>query len=396
MKKAGLFVCAMLGFAACAEVEIKDVPFVDDALAVEVAFEDVATDVKIVPLISDEPIGACRRMICYENEVFMADNTGEYLYYFVDGKLVSTLHSVGRGPGEFSNISHVTYCPEKKEIWIVTVGGNSVEDLLNSSKSMIMKYSVPDMKYVGKVVVDGLLSTVACQDGDKVMYVCTTLKLSGLTEESVDTCHLMLSDAGTGETICKLKDVSYYDYLQSDIMQAPGENCSNNVCVAGMINKIFHFEGDSQELAFAFTFGHKSIPEKHFDLGQPTAEALVGLLQYMTSDEAKDCLEGGFYPVIDGDKYSFWYHKALSSYRDHYFRYEKGESVNYCGFRAKGMNAPVLPKCVAGKGYVAVIEGDPESVFDETKERSKFSADLEKTMKKQYLNNPVLVYYNIK
>jgi hypothetical protein len=51
---------------------------------------------------------------------------------------------------------------------------------------------------------------------------------------------------------------------------------------------------------------------------------------------------------------------------------------------------------VAGKGYVAIIEGDQESVFDDTKERSKFSADLENTMKTQYLNNPVLVYYNIK
>ena len=124
--------------------------------------------------------------------------------------------------------------------------------------------------------------------------------------------------------------------------------------------------------------------------------ALTGILQYFMSDEAKECLEGGFFPIVDGDRYSFWYHKALSSYRDHYFRYENGDIVNYCGFRGKGMNAPVLPKSVAGKGYVAIIEGDPESVFDDTKERSKFSADLEKTMKTQYLNNPVLVYYNIK
>ena len=51
MKKIGFFVCAMLGFAGCAEVVTQDVPFIDDADAVEVAFEDVATDVKIVPLI---------------------------------------------------------------------------------------------------------------------------------------------------------------------------------------------------------------------------------------------------------------------------------------------------------------------------------------------------------
>ncbi len=394
MKKFGFFVCAMLGFAGCAEVVTQDVPFIDDADAVEVAFEDVATDVKIVPLISDEPIGACRRMVCYDNEVLMSDNSGEYVYYFVDGKLVSTLHAVGRGPGEYASVSHFIYSPKKKELWIDTVG--DLDNILNITSMTVMKYSVPDMKYKGKMSVEGLISHLSCVDGDKILTVGSPLKISNLTEESVDTCRISLVDSESGETIRRLCDVSYYDYLQSDIMQAPGENMSVNVCVGGYINKIYHIEGNRTQMPFAFTFGVKNIPEKYFDLGQPTALALTGILEYMMSDQAKDCLEGGFFPIVDGDRYSFWYHKALSSYRDHYFRYENGDIVNYCGFRGKGMNAPVLPKTVAGKGYVAIIEGDPESVFDDTKERSQFSADLEKTMKTQYLNNPVLVYYNIK
>ena len=395
MKKLGFIVCAMLGIAGCAEVVTQDVPFVDDADAVEVAFEDVTTDVRIVPLISDEPIGACRRMICCDNEVLIADNSGEYVYYFVDGKLVSTLHAVGRGPGEYASVSHFAYSSKKKELWIATV--SDLDNILNITSMTIMKYSVPDMKYKGKMNVEGLISHLACIDGDKILTIGSPLKISNLTEESVDTCRINLVDSETGETIRKLCDVSYYDYLQSDILQAPGENMGVNVCVCGYINKIFHFEGNRTEMPFAFTFGVKNIPEKYFDLGQPTAQALTGIIEYMMSDPAKeDCLEGGFFPIVDGDRYSFWYHKALSSYRDHYFRYENGETVNYCGFRGKGMNAPVLPKSVAGKSYVAIIEGDPESVFSDTKDRSQFSADLEKTMKAQNLNNPVLVYYSIK
>ena len=57
----------------------------------------------------------------------------------------------------------------------------------------------------------------------------------------------------------------------------------------------------------------------------------------------------------------------------------------------------IYPLGVSEKGeYVALIEGMPETLFDETDERSEFSAKLENTMKAQAFNNPVLVYYNIK
>lgn len=46
-----------------------DVVIVDDDDAVEVNFEDVATDIRVVPLVSDEPIGGCRLIQCYGNEL---------------------------------------------------------------------------------------------------------------------------------------------------------------------------------------------------------------------------------------------------------------------------------------------------------------------------------------
>jgi hypothetical protein len=60
------------------------------------------------------------------------------------------------------------------------------------------------------------------------------------------------------------------------------------------------------------------------------------------------------------------------------------------------MNMPILPKSVFGKGYVAIIEGTTDLKFQESSERSDFSAQLEKTMNAQNLNNPVLVYFSIK
>ena len=396
MKKSFFIVCAALSIMGCGNVVVKDVPVVDDEDAVEVAFEDVATDVRIVPLISDEPIGACSELHCYGKEVFMSDRNGEYIYYFVDGKLQSTLHAVGRGPGEYTNIAHFTYSPTKKLLLVSAVG--DVDEFLGSTNSLVMKYSVPDMKYLGKISVEGKLSTMSCQDGDKILSVGTPMRLTlnGLDETSVDTCRIIISDIETGNTIKRIQDVSYYDLMQSDILQSKGKNLSNNVCVCGYVNKLFHYEGGKQELAFAFTFGKKNIPQTHFDLDKPSSKSIMDLLEYMMSEPAKDCLEGGFWPIIDGDRCSFWYHKALEHYRDHYFRYENGETVNYCGFRAKGTNIPFVPKSVDDDTYVAIIEGAPESLFGFSQDRSTFSADLEKAMKSQNLNNPVLVYYRIK
>ena len=396
MKKSFFIVCTMLSIIGCGNVAVQDVPVVDDDDAVEVAFEDVTTDVRIVPLISDDPIGACKELHCYGNEVLMSDQNSEYIYYFVDGKLKSTLHAVGRGPGEYTSIAHFTYSPTKKLILVSAVG--DVDEFMGSANSMVMKYSVPDMKYVGKISVEGKLSVMSCQDGDKILSVGTPLQLSleSFDENSVDTCRIILSDIETGETIRKIADVSYYDFLQSDILQSKGKNLSNNVCIGGYVNKLFHYEGNKQELVFAFTFGKKNIPQKHFELDQPTSKAIMDLLEFMMSEPAKDCLEGGFWPMVDGNRYSFWYHKALEHYRDHYFRYENSETVNYCGFRAKGTNIPLLPKSVDDDTYVAIVEGSPESLFAFSNDRSTFSADLEKVMKSQTLNNPVLIYYKIK
>ena len=395
MKKSFSFICAALCLMGCAEVVVQDVPEVDDDDAVEVAFEDVTTDVRIVPLISDDPLGACNELHCYGNEVFMSDNTGEYIYYFVDGKLQSTLHAVGRGPGEYTSIAHFTYSPEKKLLLVSAVG--DITEFMQQTNSMIMKFTVPDMKFVGKMPVEGKIATMSCQDGDKVLAVtaAASFSLNDLST-SLDTSRIVLFDIETGQIIKKCRNISYYEFMQADILQASGTNLSNNVCTSGLINKLYHYEDGKEKFAFAFTFREKNIPQNYFDTDKDPQESLMGLIEFMMTEQAKYCLEGGFWPIVDGDRYSFWYHNLMEHYRDHYYSYENGKTLNYCGFRAKGTNRPLLPKAVDGTTYVTIMEGTPESLFGPSSERSSFSSDLEKAMNAQNLNNQVLVYYKIK
>ena len=57
MKKLGLIVCAMLGIAGCVDVTVKDVPFVDDEDAVEVALSGEKTLNAVITYIKPEDNG---------------------------------------------------------------------------------------------------------------------------------------------------------------------------------------------------------------------------------------------------------------------------------------------------------------------------------------------------
>ena len=83
--------------------------------------------------------------------------------------------------------------------------------------------------------------------------------------------------------------------------------------------------------------------------------------------------------------------------RTTYCRVSKDGVEKYSGFKAKGTNKSITPNTMSKSDYVTIVQGLPETLFDEeSHERSEFSSRLENTMKAQAFNNPVLVYYNIK
>ena len=107
--------------------------------AIDVRFEDVATDVRIVPLKGDDPVGGCYYLQCTGDEVMFLDNTYQKVYYFKNGSYQSTLNSVGRGAGEYTSISRICYDADNNVLYVRA----------NEKNDAILKYSVPDMKYQG-------------------------------------------------------------------------------------------------------------------------------------------------------------------------------------------------------------------------------------------------------
>ncbi len=80
-----------------------------------------------------------------------------------------------------------------------------------------------------------------------------------------------------------------------------------------------------------------------------------------------------------------------------YFRYNIKDKtiINLKGFRIKGINRPIMPFAVSDDGYIALFEGNPEW-YKTDEEASSLAESILHEMKNQEINNPVVLFYDIK
>lgn len=69
--------------------------------AKDIAIEDIADDIVVKPILTDEPIGGVRGVSGNCNDFIIAGDDGKTFYHIKDGRLVGKLHAVGNGPGEY-------------------------------------------------------------------------------------------------------------------------------------------------------------------------------------------------------------------------------------------------------------------------------------------------------
>ena len=387
MKYLRLFVCmtaiAML-FTECKKTAsfVNYVSIADPDDRQEVAFEDVTTDVRIVPLISDEPIGGCTGIKCYGSTVLVRADQGQSLFIFEDGKLTAHLCKVGRGRGEYTLIGDFVYSPTKKLLYIKGAAGNN----------NVLTYSVPDLQFKGSF--DGGDFTAFAEHDD------STLICRMVNEEDQKFADYFVS-TGTGEKLAIAKEVGITSLMFNTDMNyyTPQHRILLETGSVNTISEVPARIGDKERIIRQFDFGDNSVPVRFDSINyQDDPEPLLSdFINYIITN--RDVVLNINQAVADKGSVSFWY-KSIGSPQDvTYCRInDNDEMVRYCGFKASGTKTGLFATGVTEKGqYVTLIEGLPETLFDEeSDERSEFSAKLESTMKAQAFNNPVLVFYNIK
>ena len=349
---------------------------VNDDDAIEVNFEDVATDVQVVPILGDIIIGECYEMQCYGNELFIHDGRNA-IYYFIDNVFKSKLYSVGRGPGEYINIRQFAYSVNDKILYIKPTNGKE-----------ILWYSVPEMKYLGK--------TRLKEEANSIFMHNDTTFLVSSNNDSLSSVQLI--GKYTGNVIKEITDIYRFAEQRSYQSMSGYRPNSRILSIAGYENLIYTLSENGQlKTIFRFGFGKKSIPEEYLNAHLYEERKIMDYMSFIYSSSAEKCLYGGFFCKRETNGVSFWYSKFfMGSDKLCYYRHTKNSDTNLKGFHVPGLNKPILPKCVTDEGYIMAFEGTSDMIIDPNTEPSPLAKQIIKAMDAQRDENPVLVYFDIK
>ena len=348
---------------------------VDDENAEEVAFEDVATNVRVVPLVSEEPIGSIRNMICYGNEIVALDNNKKTVYYFEDGKLVSKMNHEGRGRGEDVEIRRYAYSHSRKVVYVL-------------ADDKILWYSVPQMRYCGNTAISKKINYFSIHDNDHFF--------AALYSEGMFITALI--DIETGNITKVLEEITMNNADEGDISMSSYSPSNHYYSLSDYDNSVVEVTAkDEARTLFKYNFGDKGIPAKYLQYDPLDMQPLADLFSYM-DENGRTRLQGNQFLRIKDDEISFWYYFSVGSGGiKYYYRYnlKDNKSTNLKGFRIKGINRPVMPSAVSDNGYIAIFAGNP-GWYKMDEETSPLAESIIQVMENQKDNNPVLLFYDIK
>lgn len=381
MKKSFVFVCmtaSVMLFAECKKgntVNDGVLSLNNSSESQEVAFEDVATGISIVPLISDEPLGCSTQMKCYGSTTLIVSSDLFTLYFFEDGKLTAKLSKPGRGRGEYNFISDFVYSPERKIVYI-----------LNSSR--ILKYSVPDMDYLGMIEHPNMMKFAVHDDST---LIC-------LMTSPDDQPAIYFINTDNGQVSGKLKDVSFLSMIMSSDLAyyTPSHRILLQTSCTNIISEVSADINEGEDVILSFDFGKDGMPAKYDSINSDIDMDFVMEFSQYLNDHRETIVTEVTKAMVKDNIISFWYQSGLVGYK-HYCRITDGEVATYSGFKASGTKGSILPNGLTDDGrYVTLIDQLPETLFDDSGDRSQFTSQLEKTINTQTFNNPVLVFYTIK
>ena len=372
----------MIAFAGCKE-KTTDGLVISEKDAKEVAFEDVATNIRIVPLKSDEPIATIKNVVSYGNEVLACDVNEKIIYYFVDGKLVAKLNRIGRGPGEYTAIRRFAYSPSRKVLYVMT-------------PDKIVWYTIPDLKYCGDTPLNQETHCLSMHDDSHFF----ALIFKDYKWETV------LIDIKTGEITQELQETTIYAKKESYRSMASYSESSHYYSTLGYNNSVVAVtDGGKAKTLLTYNFGDRNIEEKYTDFEKyydptnmfPMYDFENEQFRYMDENGKKILVTVPSPRINENGEIFIWYAYYITIDGMFYmYRYNPKDktSQNLKGFRMKGIRHPITPDVLSDTGYIKVFQASNRWIQNE-EEPSGLAKSLIQAVRNQNDDNPVLLFFDI-
>lgn len=378
--KQKLFICLATIVAvnyACSPKYEKEGVIIDGDKAIDVQFEDVATNVSVFPLVGDNPIEDFVKVEMYGNEMLGMNSTQQRVYYFKNNVLEGVLNAVGRGRGEYMTLGEMLYDQDQHILYVTHL----------NDRTEILKYSVPDMKYIG--TLHAPLSI-----GSMRLYDSKTFLIS--TKDEQQQCGIFLFDIVSEKILQEVCELTSYQYEQSLNVLSSFNKKNHLISLFGTTNRLcnFSYNSDSLEILFSFNYG-ATAADYVYQAPTKSAQDANKLARYL--NENAGTYANFYFPRKLKNGVSFWYstlQRRKKNYR--YYRIEKDTEINYKGFHIKGLNTLIYPSCICEQGYATIIQGPVDKIMVPEEEESPLAKKILETMNSQNDSNPIIVYYDIK
>ena len=388
MKHFFLPVCVILFLLSCGNKN-GNVVLIDPDDAVETVLTDVAYDIKVIPLKSEEPITKSTSYYFFDDFFFGTTLDYDYSFKYLnvfdkEGNLLGKIDRVGRGPGEYLGLANFLFDPQTKVLKLYDT---------NDYEANITSYQLPGLEYLGAdkwfIRMMRLDQMIAMGDGNTLFagnisdYSEQDLKLLSFASDDVK----ILAEFGV---VKRNRIAPTFHYVHFTNYKNP------LVAFFGYNNRICRIEGDSLVDEFCFTFGSKGFPKSYADDGEKISFFDI-LTEEVEMYENQDCAIFYDCPVKNGNQLSFFYELMPSTpekgYR-HFYVTDGKKSANYSRLKVPGLKLKVAPVGVNGTSYVFSLPDVLE--IDDSVPMSELGQQIVDAYRNQNDDNPILLEFRFK
>lgn len=371
----GTILCGLVIMTGCNRSENTNTISISDAI--DVTFDDIATDIRITPLEADCPLDEVDVVQMYGNNLFIHSYNNSKIYLFTNNRLVATLDSKGRGHGEYSNIHRFDYSPENKMLYITTGNDKSV-----------LWYDVPSMKFQGQTELT-----------DFPQFLKLVNNETFITDQNCNLCSVEIS-TGQETEILELSKVAN-NKCQSTFESYNSNNRAFSICDEYNILYSYDEEHGLTKLD-EISFGDDGFPKKYLDLynesdlKEKDLDKLIEAKMYQFTEHYLDCI---ILTRLLDNGYEFWYcnMNAPEGDKDYYrlYRNQNGKVTNLKGFCIPGIKDQILPDGFENGCYYLVLSGPSEALADPDEEPSELAKRIFKAVDSQPDFNPVIMTWKM-
>lgn len=309
---------------------------IDDAQYV--TFDQCISDVSLIPLELERPIGDIFELYVTGNETLLSTFDGE-IFYFRDGRQVSVLSSVGRGHGEYIDLLLFRYF---KKLGLIA--------LSDRANPQLYIYSVPSMEFVKVIKLDEYPSSMTVYDDSCLVW---------LGSESFNKLNIV-----SGESQ-KVIETSWRTANGAMVALYSFSKSNNLLPLCDKKNILYKVNEDFSLVPFVeVDFGSDGLPEKYKTDKGDSMNKMMASARYTMSH---NYLISPIRARLLDDGFEFWYVNKNSPDGDNdynrYYRRQGDREWQLKGFLLPGMKEQQLDHGVTDDGYSYMVYSGPSEVL---------------------------------